>query len=104
MCGPLRRVATPRDRWRFPARLVQGVRRNRRWRRYVRGVMRQPAEVTGKGAERFGTGPAVVPGQDLTETAGPVRDRAVADLAASDRQLGNGQREAAGGRLAHLHL
>ena len=30
-------------------------------------------------------GPAVVFGQDLTEGAGPVRDGAVADLAAGDR-------------------
>ena len=35
--------------------------------------------------ERFGMGPAVVLGQDLTEGAGPVRDGAVADLAAGDR-------------------
>jgi len=41
-------------------------------------------------------GPAVVPGQDLTEGAGPVGDGAVADLAAGDRKLGNGHREAAG--------
>ena len=46
--------------------------------------------------ECFGVGPAVVPGQDLREVAGPVRDRAVADLAAGDRELGNGHREAAG--------
>jgi hypothetical protein len=44
-------------------------------------------------------GPAVVPGQDLTEAAGPVRDGAVADLATGDRQLGNGHREAAEGDL-----
>ena len=41
-------------------------------------------------------GPAVVLGQDLSEGAGPVRDGAVADLAAGDRKLGNGHREAAG--------
>jgi len=48
--------------------------------------------------ERFGMGPAVVLGQDLSEVAGPVRDGAVADLAAGDldRKLGNGHREAAG--------
>jgi Aldo/keto reductase family len=46
--------------------------------------------------ERFGMGPAVVLGQDLSEVAGPVRDRAVADLAVGDRKLGNGHREAAG--------
>ena len=31
-------------------------------------------------------GPAVVPGQDLTEAAGPVRHGALADLATGDRQ------------------
>ena len=41
-------------------------------------------------------GPAVVLGQDLTEAAGPVRHGALADLAAGDRQLRNGHREAAG--------
>ena len=46
--------------------------------------------------ERFGMGPAVVPGQDLTEVAGPVGDGAVADPAAGDRKLGNGHKEAAG--------
>ena len=46
--------------------------------------------------KRFGMGPAVVLGQDLGEGAGPVRDGAVADLAAGDRKLGNGHREAAG--------
>jgi sugar lactone lactonase YvrE len=39
----------------------------------------------GCGVERFGMGPAVVLGQDLTEVAGPVRDGALADLAAGDR-------------------
>ena len=58
----------------------------------------------GREAERFGMGPAVVLGQDLTEAAGPVRDGAVADLATGDRQLGDGYREAAGWRLAHLPL
>jgi hypothetical protein len=50
----------------------------------------------GRYAERFGMGPAVVLGQDLTEAAGPVRHGAVADLATGDRQLGNDHREAAG--------
>jgi hypothetical protein len=40
--------------------------------------------------------PAVVLGQDLSEGAGPVGDGTVADLAAGDRKLGNGHREAAG--------
>jgi hypothetical protein len=34
--------------------------------------------------------------QDLTEGARPVRDGAAADLAARDRKLGDGHREAAG--------
>src|SRR5205807_2038568 len=46
--------------------------------------------------ERFGICPAVVLGQDLTEVARPVRDGAVADLAAGDRKMGKGHREAAG--------
>ncbi len=41
-------------------------------------------------------GPAVVPGQDLGEVAGAVRDGTVADLAAGDRQMGDGHGEAAG--------
>ena len=40
-------------------------------------------------------GPAVMPGQDLGEGAGAVRDGAVADLAAGDREMGNGHGEAA---------
>jgi hypothetical protein len=35
-------------------------------------------------------------GQDLTGVARTVGDGAVADLAAGDRELGNGHREAAG--------
>jgi hypothetical protein len=50
----------------------------------------------GTEAERFGMGPAVVLGQDLAEVPGPVGDGAVADLAARDRKMGNGHREAAG--------
>jgi hypothetical protein len=46
--------------------------------------------------ERFGMCPAVMPGQDLSEVAGPVGDGAAADLAAGDRQLRNGHGEAAG--------
>jgi len=41
-------------------------------------------------------GPAVVLSQDLAEVAGPVRDGAVTDLAARDRKMGDGHREAAG--------
>ena len=44
-------------------------------------VARSPRTVTpGRQAERFGTGPAVVLGQDVAEAAGPVRDGAAADL------------------------
>src|SRR5262245_3345838 len=39
-------------------------------------------------------GPAVVPGQDLAEVAGPARDGA-ADLAVCERNVGNGLRKAA---------
>ena len=41
-------------------------------------------------------GSAVVLGQDLGEGARPVRDGAAADLAAGDREMGNGHGEAAG--------
>jgi hypothetical protein len=34
-------------------------------------------------------GPAIVLGQDLTEVAWPVRDGALADLAARDRKVSN---------------
>jgi hypothetical protein len=50
----------------------------------------------GREVERFGMGPAVVLGEDLSEGTGPVRDGAVADLAAGDRKLDNGHGEAAG--------
>jgi hypothetical protein len=46
--------------------------------------------------ERFGMSPAVVLGQDLRDVARPVRDGFLTDLAACDRKLGNGHREAAG--------
>jgi len=45
---------------------------------------------------RFGMDPAVVLGQGLADSAGPIPDGAVADLAARDRQLGDGHGEAAG--------
>jgi hypothetical protein len=47
-------------------------------------------------AKRSGMGPAVVLGQDLAEAAGAMGDRAVADLTACDRKMGNGAGEAAG--------
>jgi hypothetical protein len=55
-----------------------------------------PGRLPGTEAERFGMSPAVVPGQDLAEATGPERDCAAADLAARDRKLGDGHREAAG--------
>ena len=47
-------------------------------------------------------GAAVVLGEGLAEGAGPVGDGAVADLAAGDRQVGDGDRKAAGMCLAHF--
>jgi len=49
----------------------------------------------GGGAERFGVGPAVMLGQHLADVAGPVGEGAVTELAAGDRQVGDGHREAA---------
>jgi hypothetical protein len=66
MCGPLRRVATLRDRWRSPTRLAQVVRGQSAWRRYLRGNAGSLRRLPGRQAERFGMGPAVVLGQDLT--------------------------------------
>ena len=60
--------------------------------------------LSGCEVECFGMGATVVPGQDLGEGAGPVRDGALADLAAGDRQMGDGHGEAVGRRLAHLSL
>ena len=54
------------------------------------------SRLAGCDVKRFGMGPAVMLSQDLSEVAEPVRDGAVADLAAGDRKLGNGYREAAG--------
>jgi len=50
----------------------------------------------GQDCKRPGMGPAVVLGQDLAEGAGAVGDRLVADLAAGDRKVSNGDGEAAG--------
>ena len=55
----------------------------------------------GREAGRLGMGPAVVPGQDPAEVAGPAGHRAVADLAARDRKMGNGHGEAAGSWITH---
>lgn len=48
----------------------------------------------GQDAKRPGMGPAVVLGQDLAEGTGAIGDRAVADLAACDGKVGNGDGEA----------
>jgi hypothetical protein len=61
------------------------------------------ALLLGGDAESFGMDPAVVLGQDLADVAGLVGEGAVADLAASHRQMGNGHREAAGTWRTH-HL
>jgi hypothetical protein len=54
------------------------------------------SRLAGCDVKRFGMGPAVMLGQDLTEVARTVGDGTVADLAAGNRKLGNGHREAAG--------
>jgi len=53
------------------------------------------AAVTRAVAARFGVGPAVMLGQHLADVAGAVGEGAVAELAAGDRQVGDGDREAA---------
>ena len=45
--------------------------------------------------ERFGMGPPVMLGQRLAEGAEPVGHGSLADLAAGDRKLGDGDRETA---------
>ena len=59
----------------------------------VRGLR---GRLPGCEADCFRMVAAVVPGQDLGEAAGPVRDGALPHLAAGDRQMGGGHREAAG--------
>ncbi len=95
--GPHQGSATLRDRWLSPAqprgKVVPGPTDvGESTCGVVRGLRDR---LPGSEAERFGMGPAVVPGQDLTEVAGAVRDGAVADLAAGDRKMGNGHRETA---------
>ena len=79
-----------RDRRCFSIHVSQG---SRRQRQPPQGSLRR---LPVRKAERFGMGPAVVLGQGLAEAAEPVRHGAVADLAAGERQLGNGDGEAAG--------
>ena len=57
--------------------------------------MRGLRTLLGGKAERFGMGPPVVPGQCLAEGAGPVGHGPLADLAAGERKLGDGDRETA---------
>jgi hypothetical protein len=58
--------------------------------------MTGPPALPDRQAERFGMGPAVVLGQDVTEAARPVGNALLADLAACHRKMGHGHREAAG--------
>ena len=58
-----------------------------------RGALRP---TTGTGGRALRDKPAVEPSQDLAEGPGPAGDGAVADLAARDREMGNGHGEAAG--------
>ena len=88
------RIRPPRSAPRAPARLPAGVlAAARRSPRYT--PSRLLATTFGT-ARSFGMGPAVVPGQDRAEVPGTVGDGAVADLAARDRKMGDGHREAAG--------
>ena len=54
------------------------------------------SRLAGRDVKRFGMGPAVMLGQRLAENTGPVGHGALADLAAGDRKLGDGDRETAG--------
>jgi hypothetical protein len=58
----------------------------------------------GRGAEGFRVSPAVVLGQYFADLAGPVGDGALADLAAHDGELSNGDREVAGTSAAHRFM
>src|SRR5215831_9563927 len=79
-----------------PRSVTSGVLRPPLRQRRSRAYKRPPhiCRVPGREAGRFGMGPAVAPGQDLAEVAGPARDGA-ADLAACERNVGNGLRKAA---------
>lgn len=54
------------------------------------------ARLRGRESERFGVCPPVVLGQDFAGLAGLVRDGAVTDLTARDREMRNRHGEAAG--------
>jgi hypothetical protein len=51
--------------------------------------------LVGRKTERFGMGPPVVPGQGFAEGTGAVGHGPLAELAAGDRELGDGDRETA---------
>jgi hypothetical protein len=65
-----------------------------------RGDRRLP----GRGAQCFRVSPAVMLGQRFADLAWAVGDRALADLAAHDRKLGDGDREVAGTSSAHRFM
>ena len=90
-CGPSHRSAALRDRWDPPARLGGKFAPGGQARGGSCGQHREsPRPATGRQAGRLGTGPAVVPGQDPAEGAGPAGDGAVADLAVRDPKRGSG--------------
>jgi hypothetical protein len=103
--GPLRAVATLRDRSCSPVRLARGrAAATGAGDCTYREMQTAGGGLPGGHAERFGMCPTVMLGQNLAEAAGLVRHGALADLATGDRQPGNGHREAAGRWLAHLLL
>jgi hypothetical protein len=64
----------------------------------IRGgdVRRLRTDLPRRDTKRLRMGLAIVLGQDLAETPRAIRDRSLADLAACDRKVGNGDGEAAG--------
>ena len=89
---PLVREAKPRGRsGAEPAELAPQRRR----------AIPKGCRLPGREAERLGVGPAIVLGQDVAGLPGPVRDGAAADLAACNRKMRHGYREAAGTCSAH---
>jgi hypothetical protein len=99
--GPSAGPAALRHRGHRPAQPCGGRRDpGRRLRRIDDGAS-LPGRLRGRDGEHVGVGPAVVLGQNLAELPRPVADGSVADLAAGDREMGNGHREAAGTRIVH---
>lgn len=72
-----------------------GLALRRRW------AMPKGWRLPGREAERFGMGPAIVLGQGVAGLPRPVSDGAVADLAACNRKMRHGYREAARTCSAH---